>query len=318
MCSGRASRPAVVPGQAAVRQKPPQKARAFGVRPDMSPEEAVRGIVRMAYQHLRANEAGVLQSENPEYVHQMRVAVRRLRSALRMFPHTNACDLRSRCDAALRTLGRALGGVRDLDVFGQTVEPALRDLPRPQARAVRAAIAGRVGSARARAREYLQTPDYERLTTRLALWLAMQAPDAGGGVLMHLARRQLARLYKHVARGAARLDSLDESGRHRLRVQIKRARYAAEFFSGLYARDAVRPYVAALSELQDCLGSLTDINMARALLRDFELGCEIEQRLLGAWEARASDAAQTLESGFEAATRCAGFWKRHHGRRTHV
>ena len=284
----------------------------------MSPEQAVRGIVRMAYQHLRANEVGVLQSGNPEYVHQMRVAVRRLRSALRMFPHTTADDLRSRCDAELRTLGRALGSVRDLDVFGQTVEPALRDLPRRQARAVRAAIAGRVGSLRARAREYLQMPDYERLTTRLASWLATQAPDAGGEVLTQLARHQLARLYKRVARGAARLDSLDESGRHRLRVQIKRARYAAEFFSGLYARDAVRPYVAALSELQDCLGSLTDINMARALLRNFELGEEIEQRLLSAWAARATDAAQSLESGFEAATRCAGFWKRHHGRRAHV
>lgn len=318
MCSGRASLPAVVSGQAAARQKPPQKARAFGVLPDMSPEQAMRGIVRMAYQHLRANEVGVLQSGNPEYVHQMRVAVRRLRSALRMFPHTNTYDLRSRCDAALRTLGRALGSVRDLDVFGQTVEPALRDLPRPRARVVRAAIAARVGAARARVREHLQTPDYEHLTTRLALWLASEAPDAGGGVLTQLARHQLARLYKRVARGATRLDSLDESGRHRLRVQIKRARYAAEFFSGLYARDAVRPYVAALSGLQDCLGNLTDINMARALLRDFELGYEIEQRLLGAWAARATDAAQTLESGFEAATRCAGFWKRHHGRTSHV
>lgn len=80
----------------------------------------------------------------------------------------------------------------------------------------------------------------------------------------------------------------------------------------------MRPYVAALSELQDCLGSLTDINMARAVLRDFELGGKIEQRLLAAWTARATDAAEFLESGFEAVTRCAGFWKRHHGRRTHV
>jgi len=76
--------------------------------------------------------------------------------------------------------------------------------------------------------------------------------------------------------------------------------------------------VAALSELQHCPGSLTDINMARAVLRDFELGGEIEQRLLGAWTARATDAVQFLESSFEAVTRYAGFWKRHHGRRTHV
>ena len=278
----------------------------------------MRGIVRTAYQHLRANQTGVLESENPEYVHQMRVAVRRLRSALRMFPQTTAEDLRSRHGAALRTLARALGTVRDLDVFGQTALSALRDLSRPQARAVRAAIASRAGSARASAREYLQTPDYERLTARLALWLAAEPPDARGEGLMQLARRQLARLHKRVARGAARLDALDDAGRHRLRVQVKRARYAAEFFSRLYARDAVRPYAAALSELQDCLGSLTDINMARGLLHDFELGEEIERRLLGAWAARATDAALSLESGFLAATCCAGFWKRHHRRRTHV
>lgn len=301
-----------------VQPTPPQKARVFRVKPDMSPEQATRGIVRNAYQHLRANQAGVLESGNPEYVHQMRVAVRRLRSALRLFPQTSADDLRSRCDAALRELGSTLGSVRDLDVFGEAVLSVLRDLPRPQARAAHAAITDRVGAARVRAREYLQSPKYERLTTRIALWLAQEAPDAKGEALMHLARRKLARLNKRVARGAARLESLDEPGRHRLRVRIKRARYAAEFFSGLYARDAVRPYVVALSELQDCLGSLTDINMARAVLRDFQLGWEIEQRLLGAWTARANDAAQSLESGFEAATRSAGFWKRHHGRRTHV
>jgi len=304
--------------QARARPMPPQKAREFRVKPDMSPEQAMRGIVRNAYRHLRANQAGVLESGNPEYVHQMRVAVRRLRSALRMFPHSGADDLRSRCDTALRELGSALGSVRDLDVFGEAVLSVLHGLPRPQARAARAAITGRVGAARARVREYLQAPDYERLTTRIALWLAKEAPDVDDEVLMHLARRQLARLYKRVARGAARLESLDEPGRHRLRVRIKRARYAAEFFSALYPRDAVLPYVAALSDLQDCLGSLTDINMARAVLRDFELGGEIEQRLLGAWTARANDAAQSLKSGFEAATRSAGFWKRHHGRRTHV
>ena len=244
MCSGRASVSGVISGQAAVRQKPPQKARMFCVEPGMSPEQAMRGVVRTAYLHLRANETGVLQSENPEYVHQMRVAVRRMRSALRMFPRTTADDLRIRHDAALRTLGSALGSVRDLDVFGQTALSVLSDLPRPQARAVRAAIAGRVGSARARAREYLQSPDYERLTARLALGLTTEAPDAGGDVLTRLARHQLARLYKRVARSAARLDSMDESGRHRLRVRIKRARYAAEFFSGLYARARVRRVLA--------------------------------------------------------------------------
>jgi len=78
----------------------PQKAGGFRVKPDMSAEQAMRGIVRTAYQYLRANEAGVLESGNPKCVHQMRVAVRRLRSALRMFPQTKAYDLRSCCDTA--------------------------------------------------------------------------------------------------------------------------------------------------------------------------------------------------------------------------
>ena len=57
----------------AVRQNPPQKARAFRVKPDMSPEQAMRGIVRTAHQHMRATEAGVLESGNPEYMPRCRL-----------------------------------------------------------------------------------------------------------------------------------------------------------------------------------------------------------------------------------------------------
>lgn len=298
--------------------QPPQKAPAFHVRPDMLPEEALRGMVLATYQQMHGNADGVVASDNPEYVHQMRIAVRRLRSVLRMFRQTSADDLQLRRGAALKALGRTLGAVRDLDVFQEAVEPTLLAMSTPQAWAARAAIEKRVGAARARLRRHLQTAAYRRLIAQLARWLAAPVPATGDTGLMRLARRQLGHLNQRIERGAARLETQDDAGRHALRIQIKRARYAAELFAGLYAAKDACAYVAALSRLQDSLGSLTDINTAKALLRDLGISEDVEARLLAQLAKRAARAARPLGRGFAAAAAAAGFWKRPHWRNGNV
>lgn len=292
--------------------QPPQKARAFRVLPQMSPEQALRGMVLALYRQILGNADGVLASDNPEYVHQMRIAVRRLRSVLRMFRQTGADDLRLRSGVALKALGRALGAVRDLDVFREAVEPTLIAISTQAAGTARAAIEARVCAARARLRRYLRTATYRRLIGQLDRWLAAPLPTAGNAALTLLARRQLKRLNLRVELGAARWETQDDAERHTLRIEIKRARYAAELLAGLYAAKHARAYVAALVKVQDSLGSLTDIKTAKSLLRDLELGGEIELRLLAGWRVRARRAERSLGRGFAAVAAAAGFWKRHH------
>ncbi|MBL8384277.1 MAG: CHAD domain-containing protein [Burkholderiales bacterium] len=279
----------------------------------MTPDQALRAIVAAAFAQLRANEPGVLLSDDPEYVHQMRVAIRRMRSALRLFDHGAARELRKRRGSALKGLASVLGRSRDLDVFAAAVAPVLRDVPAAQARRARAAIRARVREARDAARAHLRSPAHERLMTHLALWLAAPAEaHARQGALLTLARRMLEVQARKVTRGAARFSALDDEARHDLRIEIKRARYAAEFFADLFDRAAAKSYAGALATAQDSLGSLTDIKTAQALLRDFGFDGAVESRILGAWIDHAAGAEAALGRAFAACSGAQGYWKRQH------
>lgn len=297
------SRPTVV------RLGPPQKARTFDLDRSMTPAEALNGIVAAAFAQLRANETGALVSDDPEYVHQMRVAIRRLRSGLRLFDHDAAADLRKRHGGALKELATVLGRVRDLDVFAETVAPTLRRLNAAHARRASLAIREKVREARSQARDHLRSARHERLMTRIALWLAATVSGGGKRTLAALARRELAAQNRRVQRGAARFASLDDQARHRLRIDIKRARYAAEFFAGLFDRAAGRKYASALAAAQDSLGSLTDIKTAQELLRDFGFDKALENLLLGEWIAHAAGAQAALERAFSDCAHAQGYWK---------
>ncbi len=77
----------------------------------------MRRIVDAGLKHFEKNLPGAAISDDPDFVHQMRVALRRVRRALKVFRHTSADEARKKWDARLRRLARALGAQRDWDVF---------------------------------------------------------------------------------------------------------------------------------------------------------------------------------------------------------
>ena len=270
--------------------------------------EALRAIVASLMVHLRANEDGVLASDDPEYVHQMRVAVRRLRSALRLFPGSASAGLHGKHARTLKKLADRLGRVRDLDVFAASVS-GVAVLSRARENQVIAAIRAQSRVARDDARSCLRSADYAQLMSRIALWLLAQPRHPTATRLPALARHELAGRHKAMMRHAARFARLAAEKRHRLRIEVKHARYAAEFFAGLFDHRAAQSYANALAKLQDLLGSLTDINTAQALLR--ELGCDGKTRdcLMEAWS-RHAVADDELEGMIRTCVKAAGFWKR--------
>ena len=297
--------------QREIRPAPPQMAGRIELASSMVVDEALRVIVASLLVHLRANENGLLASEDPEYVHRMRVAVRRLRSALRLFPGPASAGLHGKQARTLKNVADRLGKVRDLDVFAASVAAA-GVLPRARENQLIAAIRVRAQIARDDARACLRSADYARLMSRISLWLLAQPRHPTALRLVAFARRELTSGHKALMHRAARFARLAAGERHRLRIEVKHARYAAEFFGGLFDHRAAQSYAGALAKLQDLLGSLTDINTAQVLLR--ELGCDEKTRecLIEAWSRQAA-ADDALGGAIHTSDEAAGFWKRKRG-----
>ncbi|HLG87506.1 MAG TPA: CHAD domain-containing protein [Alphaproteobacteria bacterium] len=246
----------------------PSKAKPLRLAPHITGASAFRRIALACLDHLVANEQAAIAGENPEGVHQARVAIRRLRSALALFRDyagvASARDFRDR----LRDAGRALGEGRDWDVFLTETLPAYL-AERQGARAdsiVKIATRLRIAGHR-RVRRTLTTPDHQRLLYELRGWiigdswrngLGAEAYRALESPCRHIARGILDRAAKKVRKLGEAMDSLTPEDRHELRKAMKRLRYGSEFLGSLYPPGEVAHYLSVAEGLQDILGKLND------------------------------------------------------------
>jgi inorganic triphosphatase YgiF len=251
------------------RAEAPTKAGAPAQRAGMSVTDAFRAVVFACVAHLQANQAGAMAGADIEYLHQARVALRRLRSAFsvfnRAFPRAALEDLLGE----LRWLGEQLGPARDWDVFTCTTLPRLAGTFGDDAamRALREHADRLRAVARRDAVEALAAKRHTALLLRLngvfyrTPWTAIDDQPAAAlraEPLGQFAAEELSRRHRKTLKRGRKHAELDASGLHRLRIQVKKLRYAAEFFSSLYERKAVRGYTAALAALQELLGTLND------------------------------------------------------------
>jgi triphosphatase len=263
----------------------PERARPVLLDPEMTAGAAFTAIARNCLAQLRANEACALDGRESEGVHQMRVAVRRMRALIGACKPLLAPGAHATLGRDLRWLQRQLGPARDWDVFvEQTLTPLRTRLPDEPglAEVARAAQALRE-TAHGTARAALAADRYTRLLLTLELWLdsgdwARQAdgtPDVARPEqpVTLFAQGILARRHKRLHKLGGKHATLDEPDLHRLRLLGKKMRYVAEFFRSLYPRRASRRYLAALAEIQDRLGTLNDAVVTRGLL------AQIEERL---------------------------------------
>ncbi|MDP1606609.1 MAG: CYTH and CHAD domain-containing protein [Rhodocyclaceae bacterium] len=240
------------------------------------PLTAFRAIALNCLAHLHHNHAGALRGDDPEYVHQMRVATRRLFAAMRMFAPVLPADFAEQMAPPLRELMAALGRTRDLDVLlDEIVGPvnaALADDPRIAALA--GILADRRHATRNETVAFLARPGYGHLLLLAASLLhgralAEPAPPAAGEPVLTLfdfAQRRLQKLQQRTHHLAllARID--DPSSLHALRIAIKRLRYALEFFGPLLPKRSFATAAKRLATLQDELGQLNDLTNAGTML----------------------------------------------------
>jgi len=250
-------------------------------------EVAFRAIVFSCVQQLQANEYGVIAGTDAEYLHQARVALRRLRSAMAMFDTVFPRASYTATLDELRWLDRCLGPARDWDVFVLSTLPqllhAFSDDPSLQ-RLARHADALREEAGRI-ARDALVSARYTRLLLGLnGLFLRRpwgepidaQAQAARATTLLPFAERTLERRHRKVIKRGRGHAQLDHAGLHALRIEGKKLRYAAEFVGGLFERKAVRAYLGALTRLQELLGGLNDAATVDRLCHALRAACAQE------------------------------------------
>lgn len=309
----------------------PRKARKISLDADATLEQLLRAVVGGALEQILANERPAYEGTDSEGVHQMRVAIRRLRSTLSLFapmlPTAPLVPLKEE----LRWLAGELGAVRDLDVFlEETLEPLFRRFSddaalkrlHDEAREMRSEAYGRL-------RHALDSPRYPRLVLQLGRWLCAQGwrdqalsaeaarlfSRAGDETPALLDRRD--RKVRKLGRQHAEL-SADE--KHRLRVRVKKLRYAVECLGSVASGGQARRYPKRLATLQDVLGHLNDGAAAEQLLSALleRLGEEAtshHQRAAGfvtGWTARfGEERAAQLAECWKAFDKTPPFWMGH-------
>ena len=248
----------------------PVKASPVALSAVCQPLACFRQIALSCLEHQQGNLDGVLSSEDPEFIHQMRVATRRLRAALRLFAPRLPADFAEQLLPPLRQLMDKLGRARDLDVLLSEISmPVMHALPvEPRLAALVGAVTNRQYAAREAAAHYLRSIAYGRLVL-LATALLQRPPfnePAAEETIAAFATDRLKRLRKKVLELAAAASTEDPASLHRLRIGIKRLRYALEFFATLCSGSALQKLMRQLGVLQDELGQLNDLANAGLLL----------------------------------------------------
>lgn len=244
---------------------------------EMTAEQAAREVLRECFEQIAINAAVVCASDDPEGPHQLRVGLRRLRSALILFEGPLACPQLGALREGLRTLGRAMGRLRDLEaILGDVVAPLGREhAHEPGFRALAAALGEEAQTERARARAHIRAPHSQAFLLDLARfietrgWLLSQDLDQTVRLaepVDQLAARMLDARWRKVEKRAKRIETLGVEARHDLRKALKMMRYVADFAAPLYSKKRVSPFLKSMRRLQTVFGSLNDVAAAHALL----------------------------------------------------
>ncbi len=265
----------------------PKVVRALGAQalaaPEPPPPDPVRprDSARLAIEaHLRRHVRAFMTADpqvrrdQPDSVHQMRVAARRLRSGLRTFGPLLEPEWSAGLQAELRWIAGVLGEVRDTEVLLARLRRAVAALPEPlvmgdAGERLGAALTERLTVARTAAHQTLRGDRYVALVE--AMVGAATAPPVTAAaqrpaerVLPPLVRRAWRKLRRRARR--LTLDASDEAF-HRARIAAKRARYAGELCAPVFGAPA-KDFAAAVESAQDLLGEHQDAAVAAATLRE--------------------------------------------------
>jgi inorganic triphosphatase YgiF len=299
-------------------------AEPVALAPTMTVEAALQEIGRACLAHLLNNEAAALAME-PEGVHQMRVAVRRIRSAISAFKKLLPAPDRRRVSGELAWLVDILGRARNLDVFGAELLPPARDALSREAGIddLAAALNRERAVAYERVERAILSERYAAGILRLSHWFEARGwrdvPADRSALLTspigELAPRLLDRRWREVRKRSKRFSRLTGQQRHKLRIAAKKLRYTVELLGSLFDQDDLQEFTKRLKRLQDDLGYANDVRVAHDILPELCAGARrgpvarAGARLLEWHERALAKAERKLRERLNRLNRATPFWR---------
>lgn len=258
-----------------------------GVEPDDPLSEAGRKVLHFHFGRMLRHEEGTRLGEDIEELHDMRVATRRMRAAFEVFDGAFKPGAIKAHLQGLKATGRALGRVRDLDVFMEKAQIFQKAQLKEHHQGLKTLLytwEQEREAARERMVTYLDSESYQNFTQKISVFL--DKPGAGARSLpkdpltpyqvsdivpvLIYTRLSVVRAFDAIMENAS-IDQL-----HALRIEFKKLRYTVEFFREVLGKEA-KAVINDIKELQDHLGDLNDAQVATVILRDFHVQWDIQQ-----------------------------------------
>ncbi|MBC7490459.1 triphosphatase [Undibacterium sp. GrIS 1.2] len=268
-------------GYALIAPQPyvPVKAMRLILRRNMTVEQAFQEIARNCLEQIQSNVPGVALQYDQESLHQMRVGLRRLRSAFRLFK--NVIALPVELQQEIDWLSKQLGGARDWDVLsGSTLPMIMQSVSDDtQLSELNLAVLARAKKEHKTASTAVNSARYTRFILCITRWLLRPEwaevphqcnPSPIEMDVMDFARKLLARGGQRLLKHGRKFDAMSTNERHHVRIAAKKMRYATEYFKSLFSEKKVQPYIEALTNLQNELGWFNDAAVADCLLRELQ------------------------------------------------
>ena len=233
-------------------------------------DEALRVILFETLAQVNANVPVVVEARSSEGLHQLRVGLRRLRTALRLTESPSLTELDARAKVFINLVGTA----RDLDVFlGELFVPAVTELGSRRGFDILMARAERLrDGAWQTAVAQIGGPEFRQFDEDVAAAARSVTWTSEAKTIGVVAPPVLDRALRRAKNRGRHFRELAPPERHRLRIALKKLRYASEFFAPLYPQNAVKRWIEPLKELQDMLGHLNDVAQVRSVVGRLLIG----------------------------------------------
>ncbi|MFA6922523.1 MAG: CHAD domain-containing protein [Gallionella sp.] len=276
------------------------------------PDRLTNGLQTLIWsclQHLQGNLRGAMAGKDPEYLHQMRIALRRLRVVLRMAGKVCRDEELDSLRVEFSSLGAMLGSIREWDVFidGLALLPehaglqVMRECSEMHRDECCAAL-------------HMRARWLQHLLLQLAIWMSgpyWQKAENGAPYTCDFAAHHLNQLYRRYTHTP--LHGLDAERLHELRIHAKKLRYSAEFFACLFDAKKARSFIAALGEVQETLGQINDIAVARRQLEKLTANLAVDEGAIAfvgrSLDKKLSKKIKLLEKHAQVFDKRSAFWE---------
>jgi inorganic triphosphatase YgiF len=293
---------------------------------DLDAGGGFQAVARACLRQICANAERLRHRASPEVIHQLRVALRRLRSLITSFKRVVGDARLPAIKAELKWLTGELDAARNLDVLLQgEYRIALVQKDDPDGlKGLGTRLRGARRMAYARAAGAVESERFRRLLIDLLVWIetgpwtgAAQTASERRRPIRDFAAAELRQRRRKIARRGEALRELDDAHRHKLRIEAKKLRYAADVFAGLFDRPRrAKAFIEALKGVQDTLGELNDIVVGERLAHEAAVipgraeadSAFVAGRITGAQHARIGPLTDQAEAAIAAFSDAKPFW----------